>query len=268
MLTANEMLQAKIVAVAGEIPPEVLAHVCQGLERISDRERAAELNHLTAGIAHPRARQVLTELFAVWQQTLPALPPVALAWALRGASLAVQHCADQQKLELVWTGPAPANAGLRRTDQALLDVIGRADKRLIIVTFVAYQMTPIIDALADAAAWGVKTTFVIESRDESEGRVEHDGLRKLQRSLIGIADIYVWPHEQREYNEKGEHGTLHVKCAVADARHLLISSANLTGFALNLNMEMGVLITGGHQPEQVEEHLVYLMKARVLQKYG
>lgn len=70
---------------------------------------------------------------------------------------------------------------------------------------------------------------------------------------------------QREHNEKGERGTMHVKCAIADARYLLISSANLTGFALNLNMEMGVLISGGHLPEQVEEHLLYLMKARVLQ---
>lgn len=266
MLNANEMLQAKIVAIAGEIPPAVLVHVCQRLEQIVDVGCNADLNNLTAGLAYPRARQVLGELFALWQQANPMLPPVALAWALRGASLAVQHCADQQKLELVWTGPAPANAGLRRTDQALLDVISHANKRLFIVTFVAYQMTPIIEALTDAAARGVKTTFVIESRAESEGRVEHDGLEKLQRTLKGIADIYVWPHEQREHNEQGEHGTLHVKCAVADARHLLISSANLTGFAMNLNMEMGVLVTGGHLPEQVQGHLLGLIRGRILQQ--
>jgi phosphatidylserine/phosphatidylglycerophosphate/cardiolipin synthase-like enzyme len=44
---------------------------------------------------------------------------------------------------------------------------------------------------------------------------------------------------------------LHAKCAVADARLLFVSSANLTDYALNLNMELGVLIQGGPHPATV-----------------
>lgn len=38
--------------------------------------------------------------------------------------------------------------------------------------------------------------------------------------------------------------TLHAKCAVADDTLALISSANLTGHALQLNIEAGVLLRG------------------------
>jgi len=46
-----------------------------------------------------------------------------------------------------------------------------------------------------------------------------------------------------------DHGSLHVKCAVADASVALISSANLTDYTMSLNMELGVLVKGGlHSP--------------------
>jgi PLD-like domain len=42
--------------------------------------------------------------------------------------------------------------------------------------------------------------------------------------------------------------SLHAKCAVIDSNLLFLSSANLTEFAFNLNMELGVLIKGGSLP--------------------
>ena len=45
--------------------------------------------------------------------------------------------------------------------------------------------------------------------------------------------------------------TLHAKFAVADGRCLLTTSANLTGNALERNMELGLLITGGEAPREV-----------------
>jgi phosphatidylserine/phosphatidylglycerophosphate/cardiolipin synthase-like enzyme len=45
-----------------------------------------------------------------------------------------------------------------------------------------------------------------------------------------------------------------VKCLVADARRLFVSSANLTEYAFTTNMELGLLITGGKLPIQVEAH--------------
>jgi len=47
---------------------------------------------------------------------------------------------------------------------------------------------------------------------------------------------------------------LHAKLAVADGESLFISSANLTNAAMQLNMELGVLICGGELPAQVVKH--------------
>jgi cardiolipin synthase len=41
---------------------------------------------------------------------------------------------------------------------------------------------------------------------------------------------------------------MHVKAAAADSRVAFLSGANLTEAALERNMELGVLIRGGHLP--------------------
>jgi len=40
-----------------------------------------------------------------------------------------------------------------------------------------------------------------------------------------------------------------MKCAVADGEWLFLSSANLTQQAFTINMELGMLVRGGHDAE-------------------
>jgi phosphatidylserine/phosphatidylglycerophosphate/cardiolipin synthase-like enzyme len=80
------------------------------------------------------------------------------------------------------------------------------------------------------------------------------------------AEVYYWPAEQRPRNEAEGQGVLHVKAAVADGRLLLLTSANLTENAFSLNMEMGVLVSGGGLPAQAERHFERLIDAGVLTK--
>lgn len=105
---------------------------------------------------------------------------------------------------------------------------------------------------------------MIESPLESEGKLAYDGLVALGPGVAERAHVYRWPLQQRPVDEGGRRGSLHVKCAVADERSLLISSANLTAHALTLNMEMGLLITGGLLPHQVAQHFESLIRAGTL----
>ena len=41
---------------------------------------------------------------------------------------------------------------------------------------------------------------------------------------------------------------MHAKAAIADKRAALATSANLTGHALDLNMELGLIVRGGPVP--------------------
>jgi phosphatidylserine/phosphatidylglycerophosphate/cardiolipin synthase-like enzyme len=45
----------------------------------------------------------------------------------------------------------------------------------------------------------------------------------------------------------------------ADGRWLFLSSANLTEYAFSINLELGVLITGGEQPVLVERQFQQLI---------
>jgi cardiolipin synthase len=74
---------------------------------------------------------------------------------------------------------------------------------------------------------------------------------------------------KRPKDSLGRYGSLHAKCAVVDSNLLFLSSANLTEFAFNLNMELGVLIKGGDPPRAVEMHFHALIATGCLERiYG
>jgi phosphatidylserine/phosphatidylglycerophosphate/cardiolipin synthase-like enzyme len=105
---------------------------------------------------------------------------------------------------------------------------------------------------------------VIESAAASEGKVDYEMAAALGSEVAKHATIYTWPAELRPKTPKGTRASLHAKCAVADGERLLVSSANLTEFALTLNMELGLLVEGDDVPQRVQNHLESLMETGVL----
>jgi len=65
----------------------------------------------------------------------------------------------------------------------------------------------------------------------------------------------------------GNQGLMHAKCAIADRECLFLTSANLSGNAMAINMELGVCIHGGPLPEQVERHFDDLLARGDLQVF-
>jgi phosphatidylserine/phosphatidylglycerophosphate/cardiolipin synthase-like enzyme len=110
----------------------------------------------------------------------------------------------------------------------------------------------------------VDTAICLETPDASEGRIAFDTLRALGNEVVQHARVYVWPLDQRPQSSTGKHGSLHAKVAVADGKTLLISSANLTEYAMTLNMELGVLIRGGELPSRIQQHFERLIETRIL----
>ena len=51
---------------------------------------------------------------------------------------------------------------------------------------------------------------------------------------------YVWPLGKRTGDHEGRLGSLRVKCTLVDRQQLYPTSANLTDFAVSLNMELGL----------------------------
>jgi phosphatidylserine/phosphatidylglycerophosphate/cardiolipin synthase-like enzyme len=157
---------------------------------------------------------------------------------------------------------------LRRTEQALLQVIDAARCELLIVSFAVYKIDAIIEALIRAFERGVRLRICVEAPEPSGQRMAYDTIAALGPDVGQRAAIYIWPRGQRQVGPNGKPGSLHAKLAVADDTQLFISSANLTGYAMNLNMELGVLIQGGRLPGQVAAHFAALIREGVLVRVG
>ena len=120
-----------------------------------------------------------------------------------------------------------------------------------------------MSALEKAAARGVEINIIIESPESSERKISFDTISALGSTLKSKARIFVWPYSKRETTPEGKYGSLHAKIAISE-NQIYISSANLTDYAMNLNMEMGILVTGGELPEQARCHFDDLIAGGVL----
>jgi len=233
----------------------------------------------TAGVAAPVARMIVLQrlphadvrrdvalLLDAWQATAPHMSRQTLAWALSAAAQAAQATRQEQTTSLVWTGPHVDGPALRRTDQALQEVILAARESLLLVSFAVYLVPHIAQALVAAAARGVRIRIALETPSASAGRIDYDTVRLLGTEVAHNAELYIWPESQRALDPQDNLGALHAKCAVADRDLLFISSANLTGYALTINMELGVMIQGGALPGDVVTQYARLIEHGVLQR--
>ena len=251
---SGELLDA-VVALVQELPDEPLDRLVRLLGQ--------DPNHTSDGsmpLTSPSARDKLATLLST---AIRAEVGYRTLGAMLLAARAMKRAEKRERVELVWTGPNPPNVALYRTEQTLLEMLRGAEKHVLIVTYVAYKVEAVREALGAALKRGVRIDLVLEGATREDGTASYK-----QHALIAdthpLLRILEWPAAKREKGSDGSTGLLHAKCAVADDRVLLVSSANLTGSGLELNMELGVRIEGGDAPRRVREHFEALMRRGVL----
>jgi phosphatidylserine/phosphatidylglycerophosphate/cardiolipin synthase-like enzyme len=252
-----------LLAVARALPPGQLESVCLALEAATSVDLLGALG-AGDGVVNSALRESVRRTISDWGNRHPGESFSGLAWALRGAAAMDHWWSENSRLDVLWTGPSRAGNTFRRTEQALLEILASASEELWLVSFVGYKLPSVRDALLVAAERGVRVHMVIESPEESQGKVTFSALKGLGAPLADVVTVYVWPLAKRPRNDKGEHGSLHVKCALADDERLFVSSANLTEFAMSLNMELGVLARGGALPASIGAHFRWLVEQRIL----
>ena len=130
---------------------------------------------------------------------------------------------------LVWTGPLAFNEFARNTRTTMLEMINSAKKTITLMEFV---MTPnpkeIFNALINAAKNGVKIRIIFNN-----GIKERVKMEKLWEKRIPFPMIFT-------YKPKKNSTSLHAKVLIVDSKEILTTSANLTDFGINENVEMGI----------------------------
>jgi cardiolipin synthase len=196
-----------------------------------------------------------------------------MSWETLAAS--IEMCASvrciwesEQHIELLWSGPSPANrVPARRIDQVLYDLVSGARRDILLVTFAAYKVKLLTEALISASRRNVPIRMILEFEHASLNQLSMDALKAFPPDLIAHTEIYYWPLSNREINEWGRPGKLHAKAAVVDDQALL-SSANLTDDAFNRNLEIGALFSGGEIPGRLRTHFEGLILSRTLVRWS
>ena len=247
--------------LAGKLPGDVIEQVAQ---IISAHEATEARSRIADSIPHPHYRSLCLGFFQDWRAKAPAVSPAEVAIALRTAACSQRSREADQSVEIVWTGPRSEEVSFRHTEQAILQVLNSAQSRILLVSYAVYAIPNIQDAVVRAAKRGVRITVIVETPNKLAVQNEYSNLQALGEDVAKCSTVYYWPKENRKADGSGKVGSLHVKCVVGDGRWLFLSSANLTKYAFSLNMELGLLVTGGTLPGQVEQHFARLIDTKIL----
>lgn len=208
-------------------------------------------------VGTPAARASVRRVLDAWAQFQASGDEVA--GMLLGASEARLQTERELNVELVWTGPTTRFVPTRRTEQVLLDLIAGAQSDVFLVSFVAYDVPSVVTAMNQAANRGIRLRVLVEASTSHGGtlNVDHAG---SMRTRVPAAELFTW----RDRRESFVDGRVHAKVALVDGARAFITSANLTGHALEKNMEAGVLLHGGPVPRQLKDHLEGLIQLAIL----
>jgi cardiolipin synthase A/B len=223
-----------LVEIARELPPGTLSALTSALESDGVSQNLGRL------AATPTMREKLRRLEELCGLQ-PEINAQAIAFAFRAAAEAASAVGVDHRAEIAWTGPASEAVPLRRVDQVIYDMVETAKEEILLVTYAAYKAERALKALRDATDRGVRVKLVIELAQASGGKITFDGLQAF-RAAVPSTQVFYWPLDRRKRSASGSYGAMHAKCLVADRSSAIVSSANLTDYALEANMELGLLV--------------------------
>lgn len=175
---------------------------------------------------------------------------------------------DTPKTEVVWSGPKVEGSYLRATRQVVQDIIASAKAELLIVGYwLAGKedsegiINDIISQIANAVARDVMVNMVLDEGEKGYGKNNRETLVSLWPQEVPLPDLFTWRIPDDDHHLK-----LHAKVLVADQCDALVTSANLTMYALDRNMEMGVRIQGS-ECTKITQHFDLLKQDGTLTKY-
>jgi cardiolipin synthase A/B len=223
--------------------PAQAEHLADGLAEVEDPADAA---HLLGMVPTPAFQASVGRLLEAWKAN-PGPSGLTVGAAVAAASHAHDEARRNPHLELVVSGPDSKSIKARRTEQVLLEWIGKATREILLVTYALYMYDDLRKALVAATARGVQVTVLTE---DPQDNASFTGNPAKELSGLMVQRLR-WPADERPTNG----AALHAKVAVIDGLTAFITSANLTKRAAGHNIEAGVLIRGGDIPTRLLEHI-------------
>lgn len=247
-----------------------LENTCNALEcgRLSRESTAAARASVAEG--NTAIESCLRSLQEAWALAETNLTAEAVAVVLRTSVAAVAKVRRQAPAtQVVWTGPKVDGSFLRATREVVREIIRGASGDLLVVGYwIAARddgegiIEEVIASLADAVRRGVAVAIIIDERVRPDGRDNRSILVSNWPSGVALPNVLTWRLPPGDHHLK-----LHAKVLVADRNDALVTSANLTSYALDRNMEMGVRIVG-RPAADIASHFDLLISNGVIEPFS
>ena len=238
---------AAVASLARGLTDNQAAQLFEGLRigRLSRDSSVSSIEELT-GVRGKVSREVWS-LIQRWNET-----PESLAVCLMTAAQVRRQLADEiDRVELVWTGPVQFTVSTRTTLSTAKEMIEAAQRQ---ITVVGYRVTEgartVFDSLAEKRSLGVSVRIMLD-----EASVQAATLQSL------------WPAETEPPEVYENKTRIHAKLLVIDSSDALVTSANLTRFGLESNIEFGLRVRGT-TALKIENLLEGLLKAGHFRRIG
>ena len=239
---------------------ETAAERCERVVKI-----LGEAAHPTAGLSAALCSvnsslgygEIVGDLLKAWR-SLPECSGSALALGFTVAF--AERSRERESIEIVWTGPASEIIAARQTSAVLFELVGQATKDITLFSFAAYHIAGLASALQAATRRGVRVRLILETHADSGGKLSFDASAAL-RSLSDTAEFYIWPADRRLPG-----AVMHGKALLVDGGVGFVTSANLTEYGIDRNLELGLVVRGGDVPRALREHVERLIEEGELKR--
>lgn len=246
----TDPLVAAIARAAEALTTDALHKIAAAIAGANGAGASAEAAVHAAALA-PTVQDHALRIVRRWASQSPGASGASVALGINAAAETARCIAATQDLRLVITGPGSPLIPVRSTRQVVTELVEEAQERILLVTYAAHPDPKVFDALRAAVKRGVHVDLVREHVWPNQQFHDHAG--KI------AAGIHLWRWPGPRVGQR-----LHAKVIVVDEAIALISSANLTGNAMDRNIEAGVRVRGGTLPKSLARHFGHLISDGVL----
>lgn len=175
---------------------------------------------------------------------------------------------------LVVTGPEVPDLTNLKTGSRFIQVVEHAKNELMLATFALYQgdriLEPIHQAMVRNPTLGV--TLILNVQRSYGDKTINEEILEQHRQEFRMKnwpwevkpDVYYYP-ESLHMDAKSR-ASMHAKFVIADEERCFITSANFTEAAQKKNIEVGIELTGSHEPKALSRYFKSLIAESKLAK--
>ena len=177
-------------------------------------------------------------------------------WQIIGLCVNVYGGKEAEKAELAITAPISFKLKARKINEVITNMIQDSQKSITLTGYsVSDYFSEMIDLIISKSQQGIYVRLYLNDYDKHKTNLKR--LMDLRTKHLRVFDYQ---------KQDDEMAALHAKTIVVDEKELLVSSANLSYYGMQGNVEMGIRLVSDDKAKQVESLLKEMVGMKIFKE--